>query len=168
MEIAVKALLALIAVAAVIWSMLVIKKIVKLNARFSAAIVLIPLYKKSHIPIIAISVFTVFGIADIVFMVIYAEYLICASLLLICLSVIATSIAIIKLRCAVLDSGIVVPFRFIDWTHLYDYSVENNDIFFCCDNKGNDTIKSATQKMRFDESNLEKLDYILSKHKIIR
>lgn len=154
-----------LAAVTLIWNCYSMGKIFKLRARFNAAIVLIPLYKRSEWLIAAIVLVSIAMLFDIVFMVFYSYYLFAASLMFICVNILILLITMVKTKCAVLDSGIVVPFRFIDWTHFYDYSVEDNTVFFCGEENGADTLNGATGKLRFDPANAEKLNYILSKHK---
>lgn len=155
----------LLALVTLVWSVFVVRKLVELNRRFSAAIVLIPLYKRSKWPVFALSFLGVCLLADIIVMAVAGHYALCVSIIVIiaCLGVIL--VMMISAKCAVLDSGALVPYRFIDWAHFCDYEIDGATIFFCGDKNGFDAVNAATTKLNFDEANKEKLTYILDKYK---
>lgn len=160
------AVLIVCAIAAVGLTIYSVMKIARLNARFESAIVLIPLYKKSKLPLAFIIIFVILLIGDLIWLSFSKNLIPPIMISVILASGIVLFITMMKSRCAVLDSGVVVPFRFIDWTHLYDFKVENGEIFFCGDENGNDTLNGVTPKMTFDAANMEKLNYILNSRKI--
>lgn len=164
-EIIIDVAVVLLAVVTIVWSIFVIKKLVELNRRFSAAIVLIPLYKRSKWPVFALVFLGVCLLADVVVMAVAGHYALCVSIMAIiaCLGVIL--VMMITTKCAVLDSGVLVPYRFIDWAHFCDYATDGSTIFFCGDKNGFDTVNAATTKLNFDEANKEKLVYILDKYR---
>ena len=165
-EIIINGLFILLAVISVAMSARAIIRLINLNKRFNTAIVLIPLYKKSKWPIAGVVFMVICVLIDIIVMLVLKQYIPCIAVAIALLSLIALFVTMITTKCAVLDSGIAVPYRFIEWTTFYDYSIiDGNTIFFCGDEQGFDTISSATHKLRFDEANLDKLTFILNKHK---
>lgn len=154
-----------IAVITAVWSTFIIVKIIILKKEFNKAIVLVPLYKRSKWTYFSVSLLGACLIADIVFLAVLQAYLICGCILVIIASLTVLLIIMMTLKCAVLDTGIVVPYRFIEWTHFYDYKVEGNTIFFCGDKKGFDTMSSASTRLTFDEINKEKLVQLLDQYK---
>lgn len=155
----------LLAAVTLLWSIYVIRKLIALNRRFSAAIVLIPLYKRSKWPVFALTVLGICLVTDIVVMAVAGHYAPCISILIIIACLGAVLIIMMRTQCAVLDSGVIVPFRFIDWAHFCEYEIDGSTIFFCGDKNGFDTVNSATTKLNFDEANKGKLVYILDKYK---
>ena len=155
----------LLAAVTLLWSVYVIRKLIALNRRFSAGIVLIPLYKRSKWPVFALTVLGICLVTDIVVMAVAGHYAPCISILIIIACLGAVLIIMMRTQCAVLDSGVIVPFRFIDWAHFCEYEIDGSTIFFCGDKNGFDTVNSATTKLNFDEANKDKLVYILDKYK---
>ena len=165
-EIIINGLFIILAVIAVAMSAKSIVRLVNLNKRFNTAIVLIPLYKKLKWPIAGIVFMAICLIVDIIVMLIFKYYIPCIAIAIAILSLIALFVTMITTKSAVLDSGIAVPYRFIEWATFYDYEIiDGNTIFFCGDEQGFDTVNSATHKLRFDEANLDKLTFILNKYK---
>ncbi|MBR6751625.1 MAG: hypothetical protein IKM01_05210 [Clostridia bacterium] len=165
-EIIINGLFIILAIIAVAISAKAIVRLAKLNRRFNTAIVLIPLYKKSKWPIIGVIFIAICLFVDIIVMLRFKYYIPCIAVAIALLSLMALFIAMISTKSAVLDSGIAVPYRFIEWATFYDYSIiDGNSIFFCGDEQGFDTVSSATSKLRFDEANLDKLTFILNKYK---
>lgn len=156
----------LLAALSVAWGAVVLKKLIALNRRFKRAIVLIPLYKRSKWPIFALCILALCLTGDIVYMaLIPGDWLLTLSVLVI-IGMLASILAMmIVTKCAVLDSGVVVPYRFIEWARLYDFRIEGTTILFFGNDKGFDTMGAATVKLDFDEANLEKLKFILDKYK---
>jgi hypothetical protein len=148
------------------WAVVVHLKLLKLRSKFKAAIVLIPLFKKTRWTVLAMVLVLLLLVANLVLMFVYPALLVTTvCLIAICITILSLLIALVSVRCAVLDDGIVVPFRYIQWTQLSNYVVSGNTIFFYGDDKGFDSLTHVTKKLFFDKSNLEKLHYILSKHK---
>lgn len=154
-----------IAVVSVIWSIVCIKKILDLKKKFNNAILVVPLYKRSKWTHFSIAVLGLCLIADIVFMIVLKAYLVCACILVIIVALITLLIIMMTLKCAVLDSGVVIPYKYIEWAYLYDYGIEGNTIFFCGDKKGFDTMTAASTRLTFDAHNYEKLKLILEQYK---
>lgn len=141
-----------------------IKRMIKLNSLFNNGMVLIPLYLKKTGFIALNTILLFFTAASIVTAIASDRYILFGCAALICLCLIALVSIILASRFAVLDCGIIVPFRFIDYMHLYDYRIEDNTIFFFRDEKGFDALSAVTPKLRFPEEHLPKLEYLLKKH----
>ena len=154
-----------IAVISAIWSALIIVKILRLKKLFNKAVVLVPLYKRSKWTYFTVSLLGLCLVADIVFMAVLKAYLVCSCILVILISLLILLFVMITLKCAVLDSGIVIPYKFIEWPLLYDYKIEGNTIFFCGDKKGFDTMTAASTRLTFDEIHKEKLIQLLEQYK---
>jgi len=153
-----------IAALTILWVVILIRRMLKLNVIFNHAIVLIPLYHKKTWLIILNTLLLLFAFAAVILGFLTRHYTIFTSLLTVILSLIALVTTMLAGKFAVLDSGIIVPFRFIDFMHLYEFKIEGNKIFFCRDNKGYDTISSITPNLTFSIENLSKLEYLLNKH----
>ena len=157
-----------LAAVSVVWGAFVVIKLVRLNGRFKNAIVLIPLYKKYKWQWVMPFLMGGCLIADIVYLSLSdsaADYMVGAALMVIIVMLSVIMAMMMLTKCAVLDAGIVVPYRFIEWTELYDYKIEDSTIFFMGDANGFDTLGAATTKLTFDVANAEKLQFILEKHK---
>lgn len=148
----------------VFWTGSHIKKLIKLNALFNNGMVLIPLYLKKTWFLILNTIFlTLTGFA-VLAAIITGHYILFGCIVLMLLCLIALISAMIASRFAVLDCGIIVPFRFIDYMHLFEYQIEDNTVFFCRDEKGFDSLSSVTPRLRFSPEHLAKLEYLLKKH----
>ena len=165
LEIIIMAFSIALAVITAVWSGFIIYKVLRLKKKFNEAVVLVPLYKRSKWTHFSVILLGVCLIADIVFMAVLKAYLVCGCLLVVIISLTALLILMITLRCAVLDKGIVMPYKFIDWSIFYDYAIDGDTICFCGDKKGFDTIFSASTRLTFDESYKEKLIQILEQYK---
>ncbi len=157
-----------IAVITAVWSSLIIVKIVKLKKQFNQAVVLVPLYKRSKWTYFSVCLLGLCLVADIVFMAVLKAYLVCSCILVIIVSLIVLLVFMMTLKCAVLDKGIVIPYRFIEWPVFYDYSIEGDTIFFCGDKNGFDTMTAASTRLTFDDVNKDKLINILEQYKTNR
>ena len=166
LDIIIMSLAIVIAVITAVWSSLIIVKILRLKKQFNKAIVLVPLYKRSKWTYFSVSFLGLCLIADIVFMAVLKAYLLCACILVIIVALITLIIFMMTLKCAVLDSGIVIPYKFIDWSVFYDYQIVEDTIFFCGDKKGFETMTAASTRLTFDENNKEKLIQILDQYKL--
>lgn len=155
-----------IAVISVVWSILCVKKLFDLKKLFNSSTIVVPLYKKNRWTQFSIAFLCACLIADIVLMIVLKAYIVCVCIMVVILALIAVLFFMMTLKCAVLDSGVVIPYKYIDWAHLHDYCIEGNSIFFCGDKKGFDTLTSASSKLIFDEQNYDKLKLILDKYKL--
>lgn len=155
-----------IAVFAVVISVFAMQKVRKLKSNYKAAIILIPLTYNKIWEVVAVLLFAVLALASIVGMILTKEYIIFAAVLVVIISLCWLMIKMMTCRFAVLDSGIVTPFRYIDWLHLYDYRIEGNKVFFFRDAEGYDTIRAISPRLSFDEANRGKLEFLLTKNKV--
>ncbi len=157
-----------IAVISAVWSVIAIVNLLILKKKFNNAIVVALLYKRSKWTHFTISFLALAVVADIVFMVVLKAYLVCACILVILISLIALLIVMMTLKYAILEDGIVIPYKFVPWDKFYDYKIYDRHIIFCGDNKGFDTLSSATTPLEFDDSVKVELTEILDKNKLNR
>ncbi len=148
----------------VFWTGSHIKKLIKLNALFNNGMVLIPLYLKKTWYLVLNTFLLFLLVGSILVAIALGQYILFGCIALVCLCLIALVSTRLATRFAVLDCGIIAPFRFIDYMHLYEYKIEDNTVFFCRDEKGFDSISAVTPKLRFAPEHLPKLEYILKKH----
>lgn len=148
----------------VIWTITLVKRVINLNVIFNHAIVLIPLYHKKTWLFIINIMFLCFLVGAVILGLVTRYYTFYGSVIVVLICLITLISSMIAAKFAVLDSGIIVPFRFIHFMHLYEYSIEDNKVFFCKDEKGYDTINSISPKLFFSLENLNKLEYLLKKH----
>ena len=116
-------------------------KVRQLKLKYKAAIILIPLYytKVWHIMLLVIYVSLI--VVAFIFMLTTRLYVIFSSIIVILIMFSALTIKMMTCRFAVLDCGIVTPFRYINWLHLYEYSIKDGKVFFYKDEDGYDTIE---------------------------
>lgn len=139
-------------------------KMKKLNNKFNRAIVLIPLYKRNYRIFTALGVlFALLGVS-IYAVSTFEEKLFYATIIVILLSVMAFSVARLYFKCGILDIGIIVPYKFMDFTCKFEYIFDEDGIVFYKDKNGYDTLNCVTESLRFDKNNLEKLKYVLKGH----
>lgn len=165
-EIVIDIVFAALAVFAVVAGAYVLQKLTKLKKHYRTALILIPLYYNKTWEYIAVAGLTVMGVICVVAMIITTQYIIFSSVLVFIIMVIILMVKMLTCRFAVLDSGIVTPFRYIDWLHLYDYKIEDGKVFFFRDEDGYDTIRAISPRLSFDSANKEKLEFLLSKNKV--
>lgn len=166
LEKTIASIVCVLAVFAAVWAGLIVRKLYRLHQKFASAIVLIPLFYRKKWSIVATVFLSILLLVDLILMATVGYYIICAGVAVLLLSLIVVMGAMISVRCAVLDGGIVVPFRFIDWTHLYDYRIDGNTVFFIGDKNGHDIMRSSSPVLYFDRSSAEKLEYVLSRHRL--
>lgn len=143
-----------------------IRHIMRLKRRLNTSLVLIPLYKsKAGYVVCAFIVLSLMAL-DVAAMALGKENLYNLIIVFIMLtSILALFIAMITQRYAVVDSGIIVPMKYIDWIQFKDYSIEGNTVYFTGDRHGFSSISSTTLKLYFNSSDLNKLNLILSRNK---
>ena len=154
-----------IAVISAVWSTIAIIKLLKLKKQFDNAVVVISLYKRSKWTHFTISFLALTTVADIVFMIVLKAYLVCSCILVILLSLIALLVVMMTLKYAVLQDGIVIPYKFVSWKNFYDYKIYDNHLIICGDKNGFDTLTAATTPLEFEDSSKERLIEILEKNK---
>jgi ligand-binding SRPBCC domain-containing protein len=156
----------LTAVAAILLCSRAMRKIRHLKQQYKAAIILIPLYYTKIWHIILVSIFAILMAVAAALMFTSGLYFIFGSLIVILGMFAALTIKMMTCQFAVLDSGIVTPFRYINWLHLYEYRIENGKVFFFMDEAGYDTTRAISPRLSFDEANTGKLEFLLSRHKV--
>lgn len=164
-EIAIMVTSITIAIVSLIWSIVAIKKLLDLKKSFNKDIVLVPLFKRSKWTYFSIGLLACAFIADLVLTIVLEEYLIGGCVLVIIASLFALLLVINSLKFAVLETGILMPYKYVTWQQFYDYKVEGNTIFFCGDKKGFDTMFAATTRLTFDVKLKEKLVALLEDKK---
>ncbi|MBR7111279.1 MAG: hypothetical protein IKC83_05320 [Clostridia bacterium] len=145
-----------------------IREIKSVQGELNSAIVLVPLFKNRI-------VLTV-GIGLLVSLLIGAFYLLfTVGYVIAMLGLIVMLISIIWLFCnlfvakfAVLDSGVLLPYKFVEWSKLYDYILDEkeNSVMFTGDSHGRYTLSSTSIMMKYNPADLKKLQQILAKNKI--
>ncbi|HHX48942.1 MAG TPA: hypothetical protein GX709_00875 [Clostridiales bacterium] len=157
MKIALLVLFPLIAVITLIWSVFCMIKIYKLNQKFKSSKVLLKLKSRQTLPIIAISLLSIFLILDIIYLGIKKEYAIGFSLFVIIISFISLFGFVLSFKSGILDSGLIIPYKFISKDSNFSFSIDKNHICFYGDKKGFDTITSAITRLYFDSENKNEL-----------
>lgn len=165
-EIIIESLTILTALAAIVLCSLAMYKVRQLKLKYKAAIILIPLYYTKVWHIILLAVFVILIVVSIILMITTTLYIIFCSIIVILAMFSALIVKMMTCRFAVLDCGIVTPFRYINWLHLYEYKIDKGKIFFYKDEDGYDTIRAISPWLSFDEANTEKLKFLLNRHRV--
>lgn len=156
-----------IAALSVVLCSFAMKRVRTLKLRYKAAIILIPLHYNKLWEMVAVVGLFALAFLSVLGMIFVEQYIIFVSIAVSTIMPAALMIKMMSARFGVLDCGIIVPFRFIDWLHLYDYRIiKGNKVFFFRDSEGYDTIRAISPKLSFDESNLGKLQFLLNKNKM--
>ena len=74
-------------------------------------------------------------------------------------------IAMMSCKYAVLDNGVLLPYKFITWSEFGDYVIEGDSVMFTGRN-GRYTLSSTSVKLRFNPKDVAKLEKILSKARL--
>ena len=156
-------ILAVITLVSVILKM---KSLVILQNKFKQAIVLVPLYKKRFSLLFSVFMLFLCDVACFYFMVKDNYVIIYFSLITVITSMIVLMVYMVTFRLAVMDKGILVPYRFIEWHHLYDYYIERYKVSFGGNDNGLDTLTSNTPPLKFNVADLNKIKYILDKNRV--
>ena len=143
-----------------------LRKLYVLQKSFRHSIVLIPLYKGRNTLFFGLVFFAACDLVCAYFLVVIGSVFIYLYLMIIFTSCLVTCIGMLLSRHAVTDSGIVIPYRFIEWHNLYDYYVDGCTVIFSGNVKGQITLISTTLPMKFNQDDLGKLEYILNKNKV--
>ncbi len=154
------------ALIAVALSLLAMRKINQLKFKYKTAIVLIPLYYTKVWHIMLLGIYLALIVISFALMITTTKYIVFVSIMVILIMFSAVAVKMLTCRFAVLDCGIVTPFRFINWLHLYEYKIKNNKVFFYKDADGYDTIRAISPRLSFDEANKEKLEFLLNSHRV--
>lgn len=158
----------IVGIIVLIFSVLKILEINKVQEELNSAIVLVPLYKKRLVLFVGI-VLLLFIVALSVFIIITQGYVIAMlGLILTACSIICLFYTMFKANFAVLDSGVLLPYKFVEWSELYDYILDEkkNSVMFTGNSHGRYTLSSTSIMMTFNNVDRKKLEQILSKNKI--
>ena len=156
----------ILAVIVLVLVVLKMKSLIVLQSKFKQAIVLVPLYKKRFSLLFSIFILFLCDVACFYFIIKDNYVIIFFSLIAIITSVIVLMVYMVMFRLAVMDKGILVPYRFIEWHHLYDYYIEGYKVSFGGNDKGLDTLTSNTPPLKFNVADLNKIKYILDKNRV--
>lgn len=171
MTIATEAATIISPIAAVIIIAICVMKILelkKVQEELNSAIVLVPLFKKHTLITIALGILSVVTIVSIVIIFTYGYVIAMLCLCATSISLIALMITLSRAKFAVLDSGVLLPYKFVEWSELYDYILneKENSVMFTGDSHGRYTLSSTSIMMSFNSVDRKKLEQILSKNKI--
>lgn len=145
-----------------------ILEIRKVQEELNSAIVLVPLFKKRTLIVIALGICSVIVITSIVIMFTQGYVIAMLGILVSSLSVIALMVTLSRAKFAVLDSGVLLPYKFVEWSELYDYIIneKENSVMFTGNSHGHYTLSSTSIMMSFNSVDRKKLEQILSKNKL--
>lgn len=141
-------------------------KLIGLQKYFHSAMILVPLYKNRSLSLFfAVICFIAFGGA-VALAVLVGYFAVTVSF-----AVIAFSSAILfavasSVRYAIVDAGVLVPYRFIAWHELYDYYLDDGTIIFSGDRHGRQTLSSTTFRLGYNVQDEHKLELILRQNKV--
>lgn len=166
LKIIINLIFVLSAVTAIILCAGAMHKIRILKMKYKAAIILIPLYYTKAWHIMLLGIYLTLIVVAIVLMATIGLYVIFSAIIVILITFSALNIKMMTCRFAILDCGIVTPFRYIHWLHLYEYRIENGKVFFYRDEDGYDTIRAISPRLSFDDANKGKLEFLLNSHKV--
>ena len=158
-------LLPIVSVALVVIAIFKILQLKKVQQALNSAIVLVPLYKRKISLIIASTVVLLLMVASIVLAVVFGYILESVCLLTCEVGVLCMLIAMMSCKYAVLDNGVLLPYKFITWSEFGDYVIEGDSVMFTGRN-GRYTLSSTSVKLRFNPKDVAKLEKILSKARI--
>lgn len=88
--------------------------------------------------------------------------------LVVTLSCIIASLTIISFsKCAIVDTGVYTPTKFISWANMYDYYInrEKQTIMFSSNMKGGLTLVGTTMQLNYNKDEEEKIIFILENNK---
>ena len=159
--------LVILPITSVVLAMIAIFKILqikKVQQALNSAIVLVPLYKKKSALLVASFLIISLMVLTVVVGVLFGLILESVCLLAGEVCVLAIVIALLSCKFAVLDNGVLLPYRFVPWSEFSDYVIEGEKIMFTGHN-GAHTLSSASVRLSFNVADKAKLEKILSKSK---
>ena len=159
-------LLPVIAVLVAVISAIKSAKLLRLSRYFRRSMILVPLYKRRTLATLLSAVFFGSAVVSVVLALLTGLLLIFISLAVIAFSVFCLLTVMASVRFAVVDAGVLVPYRFIAWHELYDYYLDGNQIIFSGDTHGRRTLTSTTVKMRFNVQDVHKLNIVLQQNRV--
>lgn len=148
-------------VAIAIFKILEIKKV---QQALNSAIVLVPLYKRKVALFISLLIVLLLMLTSVALAVVYGYVLESVCLVTGEVAVFCMLIAMTSCKFAVLDTGVLLPYRFLPWSKMGDYVIEGESIMFT-GRDGRYTLSSTSVKLTFNTSDKAKLEKILSKSK---
>lgn len=157
--------LPIMAVALVAVAFFKIRELTKKQDELNSAIVLVPLYKKKFALLLGVGVMFLLALISILGIFKYGYAIQMISLAIGLLSVASIFICMMKCKFAVLSTGVLLPYRFVEWSEIYDYIIEKDTVIFTGDGMGRYTLSSTTVKMKFNAVDLKKLEKVLAKNK---
>lgn len=147
-------------------SVYTIRYLIRLRNRLNTSIILIPLYKNKISLIVAAFLIFILIIIDIIAIAIsLGNIYTLVNLLIMLFFIFALLLTMMTQRFAVIDIGIIAPYRYIDWIEFSDYGIEGNTVYFTGDKYGFKSLSSTTIKLSFNREDLNKLELILSRNK---
>lgn len=152
------------AVALVAIAIFKILEIKKVQRALNMAIVLVPLYKKRIALVVASLIDVILMVLSVILAVLYGCVVEAICLLVSEFAVLCILTAMISCKFAVLDNGVLLPYRFVAWSEFCDYVIDNESIVFT-GRDGRYTISSTSVKLTFNPSDKAKLEKILLKGK---
>ena len=141
-------------------------KLVRFQRYFRKSMILVPLYKNRTRCLVSAAIFFLMALGSVALAIISGHILTFAALTLICFSAFCLFTVMGTVRFAVVDAGVLVPYRFIAWHELYDYYLEGQNIIFSGDRHGRRTLNSTTVKMRFNAQDGHKLNIVLLQNRV--
>ena len=158
--------LPVVAVIMAIISVAKVSKLAKLKRYFRKSMILVPLYKNRMLAFVFSMLFFIVAVASVLLAVSTGQVLIFVSLAVCALSSFWLVSGMGSVRFAVVDAGVLIPYRFIPWHELYDYYLDENVIIFSGDRHGRRTLSSTTIKMRFNTQDAHKLRLVLQQNRV--
>lgn len=159
-------ILPVVAVVLAVISVVKARRLTRLKRHFRKSMILVPLYKNRALALAFSVIFFLIAIACAFSAITSGQVLVFASLTVCALSAFWLVTVMGTVRFAVVDAGVLVPYRFIAWHELYDYYLDGNEITFSGDSHGRRTLSSTTIKMRFNVQDEHKLHIVLLQNRV--
>ena len=141
-------------------------KLIRLRYHFQKSMILVPLYRNRARTISLAALLFLAAIGSVVMAFLSGLFVIFISAALAAFSGFFLLAVMSSVRFAVVDAGVVVPYRFIAWHELYDYYLNGHEIVFSGDSHGRRTLASTTIRMRFNVQDGHKLHIVLLQNKV--
>lgn len=147
-----------------------IRELNKVQEELNSAIVLVPLFKNKLMLTIGFGLLTAIFIGAVFVLFTQGYVIAMLGLIVTIISVMALMSKLFASKFAVLDSGVLLPYKFVEWSDLYDYIIDEkeNSVMFTGDSHGRYTLSSTSIMMKYNPTDLMKLQQILAKNKIKR
>lgn len=160
--------IAITSVIVTIICVLKIRELKKVQEELNSAIVLVPLFKNHVMLTIGLGLLTSLLIVALFVLFTQGYVIAMLGLIITLISLIILFVNLFASKFAVLDSGVLLPYKFVEWSKLYDYIIDEkeNSVMFTGDSHGRYTLSSTSIMMKYNPADLKKLQQILSKNKI--